>query len=487
MSKPRRAAPLSRFSEHFNLASKDLRSRGVFDPILDRDSTLSINPKLLDKTKAPELKGAHEDVLSHFDDIIRLLAEASGKQSVLWRSAYKLMDFPEFKGAALGFSARKGDGRGWPPKVRAETLDIGKELVDAGVRDPRIFELVGLFQDNVGADLVSDMLGTILSNRLTAYTERICKEVGVPTIKHEVHGKNRALPTYLNEKGERKYVVLVPEDVLSDLPQVLTRDDIGWAASHNEEIRRELNKRLGQRWKSKFQGSKAEIRRAILKSPTFVKELLKRYDRTRLKSYDFNRDRDDIVRWLDLAQQISAENPLTYSSNHVATESDAIRVVQELLRHFKHLVEHTRLQRALYTESGTPQKESRVQDIFFAIAATHSIFSGLDVSPEVNSGRGAVDFKFSLGRAIRIVVEMKLAKSSHLIDGYESQVREYKDAEEAAQMFYLVVDLGGPTATANLTRLKAAIDAQTDSEAPEVVICNAKQRPSASRVRRKSR
>ena len=55
-----------------------------------------------------------------------------------------------------------------------------KQLVDAGIDDPVLFELVGIFQENIGPDRISDMVAKIIIDDLILYTQRICKELGIP-------------------------------------------------------------------------------------------------------------------------------------------------------------------------------------------------------------------------------------------------------------------------------------------------------------------
>ena len=54
-----------------------------------------------------------------------------------------------------------------------------------------------------------------------------------------------------------------------------------------------------------------------------------------------------------------------------------------------------------------------------------------DVGAEVNDGRGPVDFKISRGAKDKTLVEMKLAKNSHLERNLEKQVPIYQAASDA--------------------------------------------------------
>jgi hypothetical protein len=480
--RPTRPDPVASFSEHFAVDPDEMEDLGVFDPILERDSPFAINPKLLDSTTVPELRGGHDLVLQRFIDVMTLLEHAEVGRGAMWRSAFELFYFPEFAGASIGYSAQRGDGRGWPRTLRHTTLITGKDIVDAGIRNPRIFELVGLFQDGVGLDLVSDMIGTILRHPLMAYTQRMALELGAPVLPHS-GALGFELPTYLNQRGEPRFVVLMPQEILSDLPVALDREDIARVASANEEVRAYLNAQIGHVWLRDRRLDKRAIRDAIVRSPKFAEEVLARYARSRSARYDFARDPRNAIRWLRTAKYEASQIPLEFSIERVTTLEEAIMAVRELLLHFRYLVEQTRVRRALYNGT-TPRNEVGVQDVFYAVAASHSIFRGLDVNAEVLTGHGTVDYKFSIGRDVKIVVELKLARSAALLDGLEIQLPAYARAEQADHAFYLVVNNGGTNATRNLQRLEERLHDRDAAGLPDVIICDAVRQPSASRRRR---
>ena len=54
-----------------------------------------------------------------------------------------------------------------------------------------------------------------------------------------------------------------------------------------------------------------------------------------------------------------------------------------------------------------------------------------DVSTEVNDGRGPADFKISRGAKDKTIVEMKLAKNTHLKRNLQKQAEIYKKASSA--------------------------------------------------------
>jgi len=61
------------FSDHFGVDPLALEALGAFDPYLTVDTPLAIDPKLLERSREPELDGARGEVLQRFGNVLRLL------------------------------------------------------------------------------------------------------------------------------------------------------------------------------------------------------------------------------------------------------------------------------------------------------------------------------------------------------------------------------------------------------------------------------
>jgi len=105
------------------------------------------------------------------------------------------------------------------------------------------------------------------------------------------------------------------------------------------------------------------------------------------------------------------------------------------------LITERRLSEELFA-NGKPKHERTEQRIFFAVAYVHCKDNNLDITPEADTGNGPVDFKFSSRFDARVLVEIKLSTNSKLRSGYEKQLEKYKAAEETAEGFYVVIDVG---------------------------------------------
>lgn len=54
----------------------------------------------------------------------------------------------------------------------------------------------------------------------------------------------------------------------------------------------------------------------------------------------------------------------------------------------------------------------------------------LDISPEVDTGRGSLDFKISCGKKYKVVIEFKMDTNNNLTKGIENQLPLYQHVTE---------------------------------------------------------
>lgn len=73
---------------------------------------------------------------------------------------------------------------------------------------------------------------------------------------------------------------------------------------------------------------------------------------------------------------------------------------------------------------------------FFGLLLQQSNF---DANREVNNGRGAVDFKLSMGASDKSLIEFKLAKSSSLKRNVKNQLAIYERANKTNQSVMVVI------------------------------------------------
>ena len=279
-------------------------------------------------------------------------------------------------------------------------------------------------------------------------------------------------------------VILMPVDILSDLPVALSRHDVVNAWFHNDEVRIYLNSRVGKSWRSIITNktSKKDLRDLVLSNTKALRELIDHYKRSAGGKYDFETDIKGFIAWYEPAKQYSQNHHLALCLAKNPSPKDVHAVVLQIVKQFKQLVENNGLNKVLFVGI-KPRHERMSQLLFFTIADIYCKANDLDLSPESNSGRGPVDFKISAGYEARSLVEIKLTSNPQILHGFEKQLEIYKRAENTNQAVYLVLKVA-KTHENKVIKLQNMRNSLMKSHgaAPDLVVVDATIKPSASRA-----
>jgi len=424
---------LKRANEYFGIREGAYKKKGVFNPVIGVDSLFFIDPLLLSKTSVPELKNGLKKVRKYFSDVVLLIKINNLKAR---QKAFNKLIFRELKGVGIGYGNSSDDGSAVGPGLALKLLHTAEELIEMGITNPAIFEVMGLFEDNFGPDRLSDALIRILRNDLFEYTERITKEFGIKdTIILKTYEKDYTVPCHpLKEKP----IIFIPEDILRDLPVAHDYSQIADLAIFNEELRERFNRLIAPCFiteKGK-KPTKKEIKKYLLGDKDNISILVKAYESCSPSSYDFNADPAGLYLWLEKARELVKQNPIKIISH--PKDKDLTNIVQDIIYAFKGFIENKGGWKSLYDNKKKPLNESHARHFFYATAVLYCKACDIDISPESDAGRGPVDFKLSRGHSNKIVVEVKLT-SGNVRQGYEKQTRIYQKSEEAKESYYLVV------------------------------------------------
>jgi hypothetical protein len=427
------------FSRYFKIDQTKLYSLGVFDPTLNVDAKLFIDPMLLSNSEHEEMRDADKTYKVFFSGIIKLLEVSKQENDLAWRTTYKKLLFREIKGTCLGYGAASIRGSGFGPTLTAKITSTAKEIVDLGIKDPDLFIALPLLEEDIGPDLISDMTTNIIIPDLLRFNVRVSHELSIKTESFLIKGFSVDLPRNPLETKQTP-VLLVPTDILRKLPIANDWDEVCHVASENAILRDKINKLIGEIWKAKIRKDKKKIREKALASKEAFAALLEAIHGIDPTSYDFNGDPEGILVWRRIHETVATTYPLTLKLTTL-TLDDVYGVVKKIIQQFTHLIENRGLSKELWYE-GKRREEKSVQRIFFAVADSYCKANNLDISPEVDTGTGEIDFKFSMGYDYRVLVEVKLSDSSHVVSGYEKQLEAYKKAEKTTKGIYLVIDIG---------------------------------------------
>jgi len=455
----------------------ELKKKNVFDPLLDLDANYFINIKRIQQAKTIEFTGAYNKVNQRFDQIGRLLLHSSQVGDKLFRAALSLFHFPEVNGICLGYSNSKygsGIGRG----LREQILNDAKQIIDAGTQDPEIFHLVGLFERNIGPDRLSDMIACIIKEDIEAYTLRINSELEINSEKYpDFEFANGFL---LNPFKNKEPLLLLPQEILHELPIAKDWEDIDTVCNQISAIKQEINDIVGKRWSKMATSYKKDfLKEFFISRPNVLSQILEEYRASSVDQYDFNKDVRGDYLIARIANSLPSKFPITMEESKVSPHEVALKVCMK----FKDLVENNKVSELLYVDS-TPRNEKIVQRAFFCVADSYCNAFNIGISVETDSGRGPVDFKFETSYEDRTLVEIKLTSSGNLLHGMETQLQEYAKAEKTQKLIYLVIHNGGPQKRIDaLNELYANIRDKVSS--PELIFVDATPKESASKYKTK--
>ncbi|TWC05052.1 hypothetical protein FBZ93_10362 [Bradyrhizobium macuxiense] len=466
------------FSQQFRIDPSALQKAGLLDPFLNADTKLFIDPLLLRHSSNPLISGKGLATFrKRMKDIIDLLLATPTNSGPAWTAALRLLDLHERRETCLGYGGQGTSGSSRPVSLKTKILTTARDIVNLGMKNPEIIGLMGILEEKVGPDTISDLTTNSIMPILEEITQGFCKTHGVPTKNFVIERATYNLPQ--NPLDPEHAFALVPKDILRELPVAADWSDIDRVVSHNAVLRDAVNKMLGDITKATVTDKKRALKQAALSSAKGFKRFFDDMLGEHFKSYDFSKDKRAIEALRQAITETSSKFPLKIEAPTTKNAAELKRVVDMIVAQFKHLVEHNDLSRLLW-DGSKPRSEKSSQLVFFGVADSYCKANNIDISPEVNAGGGPVDFKFSSGYAGRLLVEIKLSTGT-VEHGYRTQLGVYKTAAVTNEGLFLVINVGklGKKGLKILATQKA--QRKAGHRAADIVIVDATKRPSASK------
>ena len=417
-------------SKYLGLGGR-LEEEGIFDLVLNKDAPYFINIKRLAVSSEKEFADSYAKIQEFFRQIYKLLSKAKDKDSRLYKEAEKRFQLHEINNLGLGYS-KSINGNAFGKELIKNIVSDAKEIIDAGNSDLELFELIGLFTDKVGPDRLSDMYSNLILDDIIEYTLNKYKVLG---ISKENFPKEKFEDGFLINPYKEKPVLLLPKNILQELPVAKEWEDVDYVCTKNQVIRNEINRVVADEWSEMTVSEKKKfVKEHVMKHKNIFDMLVKQYKQFSVDEYDFQNDPVGfyiITQNLDKIDIGELEVKSTYSPKDI---------VLKICEKFKDLVENNALSKLLYDNNGKSRGEKSAQLLFYGIASSFCEANNIDCSPELNSGRGNIDFKFSKGYTDKIIVEMKLTSNQQLVHGLTVQIMEYAKAEKTDKLIYLVID-----------------------------------------------
>lgn len=470
---------INKISLRFGVTADKLRKAGVFDAYIGIDNKLFVDPVLLKTAKTPEFQGARRDLEDYFGKVIRLIESSGQKEDVAWHEAAKRLTFREIHATALGYANVGGHGNAIGAELAGRLLERSSEIIKLGVKDPEIFELIGLFEEDFGADRLSDMTVAILVVRFLAYTNRMVHEFDLkPRKLFRIGEEECELPLHPNEKDP---LLLVPKELLNVLPVALDPSEIDHVKAFNERLRTRFNELFAIAAKQKRRPTKAEIREVFMHTPGGLQTLVDVYRRAKGKPYDLGSDPSGLVSWEEVGREFAQKYSLLISLKEPKNLSEVNSIVDQIISQFKKNVEQNRLYEVLYDDQGNPRKEVYSQRIFYALADAYCEASDVDLSREPNAGNGPVDFKLSAGYHARVLVEIKLSSNTHLVKGFTDQLPAYERSENTMESVIVILRVTESDSSIQEVQRIQKKGTKEGKKVPRIVVIDARPSKSASK------
>lgn len=465
------------FSNHFKIDPKKLDAAKLLDTILNSDTKLFIDPLLIYKSQNALIKrDGRKAIEQAFNNVIGLVDISGAEGDAAWKGAFKALNLDERPETSLGYGGAGNSGSSPPAKTRNGILRTAKQIISLGEKNPDMIPLMGLFEEGVGPDILSDMTTNFLLPVLCEITEEFCSANGIPCNQFGVKYSNRKLPE--NPYRPTEPVILVPRDLLRDLPLAADWSDVSRVVLEVQEVRDAVNQMFGNFAKATVTDKKRAIKEISLKSVRILRLIISAVAGAS-ESYDEKADLDGFYQF----RKILYQDPQVFAGMvqpPATMDAATLRsTVLSIIDQFKKLVEHNNMWELLWN-GDSPRHERASQLLFFAVANVMCAVNNVDISPETNSGGGPVDFKFSAGFHGRLVVEMKLSKGT-VESGYKNQLKIYKDAAATSAGIFVVMDIGGMGMKLRKIQRMRDVAIAAGEQADDIIVIDAKRKASASK------
>lgn len=432
-----------RYSEYVGYDYK--KTDGWFNPHVEWDTLLFIDPMLLKKTNIKEFIGSYDKIVSYFTNAIVKL-ESNLPQSL----KEQMVCFDEVKEANLGFSYDSNEGSGLTGKTALSILSNINCFVKKGLFGIEDFVDISLFDKNVSGDRITDMVINILKNEFIEYSCRIANENSFPIKKFKLkQGFNFKemrweygmvdIPYVINEIGKEIPVLLVPKEFLVTGLHAEVDNFITWLYHNEKEYIKET---FDYNLKEDLVSNKDKIIKDIVDGNK--DDILKRFnsDIDELEPYNLEEDKEMVNSIYEKANQFYLETKDCLLVQSSSNASLPVKDVAELLiKYLQHVVTDKKGYSLLISRGNqliAEPKISKFVHILFDARIKDAGFN-VDISPETNAGFGPVDFKISRGDD-KVLIENKISTNPKLLEciDEDKQIHTYLKQEDCKNA-YLVV------------------------------------------------
>lgn len=416
-----------------------------FNPQVEWDTELFIDPVLLKNIQIPELKGSYEKIVSYFSKVLENLED----NKIPIELKKNMVDFIEVKEANLGYSYDSNDGSGLTGETAIQLMKNLKEFIKSGLFGLEEFSTIAIFDNKVNVDRISDMVLNILKDDFIKYSLRIAKEKEFPIKKFRYRREfnfeymswnisNIEMPYIINDEGREIPVLLIPKEILVSKLNLGEENFLDWLYDNQSDF---LKEKFDYNIKKDLYKIKDTIKDNIIRNKRA--DIIKKFTiESSNVSYDIEQDPEFINNIYDIANDIYTQNKESFKEINKKSEYIPVReVVEILLSDLEYLMEDKKGYTALFSTKNKFLTEPKISKIVHMIwdARIKDAGFNVDISPETNSGHGPVDFKISRGDD-KVLVENKVSTNPKLLECIDEnkQIHIYLKQEDCNLAYLLV-------------------------------------------------
>ena len=429
------------FSELFNIEVDG--SEDWFDPILNVDIPLFIDPYLIEHSSNDLIKNSFQDFIKYFQTIFQLIIKIGKSSPKKRRIILSALSFPEVQEICIGYSKQttKGAGTGITFAKRLHSSFTDYLALGLNADDFKHIEILGLFTEGIGSDRISDISANIIKKHLIKYTQDICNKYKIPLKKKPIRNYmfDSSTCTWIPKHIElpenpftRKGIILVPKDILRTLPTINYNSFLDYLYNEESEVIRSL---IGIKITKSI--NKPKLIKILNKHPEFIKEYVLDVEKTaKAEPYDLEIDEKFIYKWHQILKILGKETVPEIET--VIDDNTFNDFILALCDYFKKSVEKWGLYNFFWNET-TIHPERHIQKLFHVIVRAFCDAHNIVISPEQNAGRGPIDFKFSQGYSKRVYLEIKFISNTKFWDGLEKQLPMYMDVDDGTEGIFMAI------------------------------------------------
>jgi hypothetical protein len=397
-----------------------------FDPRLDKDTNLCIDPFLVFNSGDERFSECRDRFMRFFETAFKLASrideipskndlKASNRHVDYKYLINHVIAFSEPEEICLGFSKKGTGGSGPGSKFAQSVADSLISMSRERSSLPKHFEAIAIFTPGIGSDGISDTTAHLIKKELIEYTVNICKKYKVPTQYFCV--KNAEF-VFENEEWDdkcfhlplnpfnRKPILLVPKKFLRQLPSISPEELYRYVESKpNQEIRDRLNYKVNNELRkceieNEGEGSqyqKSKVVEYVKNNPCELERFISHVESNQSSyvPYDLVKDSENLYTFPRTISKFVYSNPLPNVS--CGNEEEFQNLLNALVQQLKLFVEEKNGYKLLWNEgdkdfqdsgqqSPVFRKEVDAQALFKMLVGDYCAKSGIKLKEESSLG-----------------------------------------------------------------------------------------------------